>query len=130
MEVVNPKIKEIFRHNVAFCDAMKRSQNWVTDWNRKKDGVAKPKNLPSPEEAAKMCLLLKMAPEEFLTEPADIELVRSLLPKYTPTSQGKIDVNEFMGHMDRLTYDQLLQVLAKATEALQNKSRPEKGGNK
>lgn len=91
LSVVNPLIKQVFRSNVVFCEKMERAHNWVTDWNRKdKDGKPKPKNPPSPEEAAKMCILLKTTPEVILlnkgaTEEetaelqADIALVRALL---------------------------------------------------
>ena len=80
LDEVKNKIKEVFRHNVIFCEKMGRAHNWVTDWNRKdKDGNPAPKNLPSPEEAARMCVLLQTTPEEILTEQADIELVNSLI---------------------------------------------------
>ena len=48
--------------------------------------------------------------------------------KEKPAPEGELTVNEIIEHLDGLTDDQLLQVLAKATEALQNKNRPEKGG--
>lgn len=92
LEFVNPRIKQIFRSNVVFCEKMGRAHNWVTDWNRVNKGTGEwePKNLPSPEEAAKMCLLLKAEPEEILhgvgaTDEetaklqADIETVRKLV---------------------------------------------------
>ena len=81
---VNAKITEVFRHNVIFCEKMGRENHptWVSDWNRKgKDGTPIPKNLPSPEEAARMCVLLQTTPEEILTEQADIELVRGLIER-------------------------------------------------
>ena len=46
--------------------------SWVSDLKRGR-------NLPSPEEAARMCVLLQTTPEEILSEEADIELVRGLL---------------------------------------------------
>lgn len=79
---VTAKITEVFRHNVIFCEKMGRAQQptWVTGWNRRdKDGNPAPKNLPSPEEAARMCVLLQTTPEEILTEESDIELVRGLI---------------------------------------------------
>ena len=93
LEVVLPLIKEKCRSNVVFCEKMGRptQKTWVTDWNRKdENGNPKPKNPPSPEEAAKMCILLKTTPEVILlnkgaTEEetaelqADIALVRALL---------------------------------------------------
>lgn len=36
-------------------------------------------SLRTPEEAARMCVLLQTTPEEILTEQADIELVRGLI---------------------------------------------------
>lgn len=82
LPVVNPLIKKTFRSYIVFCEKMGRAHNWVTDWNRRdKDGNPAPKNLPSPEEAARMCVLLQTTPEEILTEEADIELVRSLIER-------------------------------------------------
>ncbi len=72
--LVEEKIKIVFRRNVIFCEAMgvPGRSSWVSDWKRGK-------NLPSPEEAARMCVLLQTTPEEILSEEADIELVRSLI---------------------------------------------------
>ena len=73
---VRAKIKEIFRNNVVFCEAMGRPQQktWVTEWGRDH-------NLPSPEEAARMCVLLQTTPEEILVDQTDIDLVKGLLEK-------------------------------------------------
>lgn len=93
LEVVLPLIKEKCRSNVVFCEKMGRptQKTWVTDWNRKdENGNPKPKNPPSPEEAAKMCILLETTPEVILLDKgateaetaelqADIALVRDLL---------------------------------------------------
>lgn len=74
-----------------FCEKMERAHNWVTDWNRKdKDGNPKPKNFPSPEEAARICQFLKATPDEILLREGetpeetakclkDIEIVRKLV---------------------------------------------------
>ncbi len=72
--VVREKIKAECRNNVIFCEKMGRpsQKTWVTEWGRNH-------NLPSPEEAARMCVLLQTTPEEILTEQADIDLVRGLL---------------------------------------------------
>lgn len=107
LSVVNPLIKQVFRSNVVFCEKMERAHNWVTDWNRKdKDGKPKPKNPPSPEEAAKMCILLETTPEVILlnkgtTEAetaelqADIALVRDLIDQHgakkAPTETSERD---------------------------------------
>lgn len=91
LPVVNPLIKQVFRSNVVFCEKMGRAHNWVTDWNRKdEDEKPKPKNLPSPEEAAQMCILLKTTPDKILMHEGktpeetakcleDIETVRKLV---------------------------------------------------
>ena len=82
LPVVDKLIKEHCRSNVVFCEKMGRPNHktWVTDWHRvDKDGNPAPKGFPSPEEAARMCALLNTTPEEILTEPDDIELVRSLI---------------------------------------------------
>ena len=41
--------------------------------------IKRDRNLPSPEEAAQMCVLLQTTPEEILVKPEDIALVNSLL---------------------------------------------------
>jgi transcriptional regulator with XRE-family HTH domain len=51
---------------------MKKQRGWVSEWKRGK-------NFPSPEEAARMCVLLQTTPEEILTEQDDIDLVKGLL---------------------------------------------------
>lgn len=68
------QIDKYFRSNVVFCEAMGfiNRGSWVSDLRRGK-------NLPSPEEAARMCVLLQTTPEEILLEKDDIELVRGLL---------------------------------------------------
>lgn len=71
---VKVQIDKHFRSNVVFCLAMgfEDRPSWVSDLKRGR-------NLPSPEEAARMCVLLQTTPEEILVEEADIELVRGLL---------------------------------------------------
>lgn len=71
---VKKQIDKHFRSNVVFCEAMGfvSRDSWVSDLKRGR-------NLPSPEEAARMCVLLQTTPEEILTEPDDIELVRGLI---------------------------------------------------
>ena len=107
LPVTNSLIKKKCRSNVVFCEQMGRPEHksWVSDWNRTPS-----KNLPSPEEAAQMCLLLNTTPEEILlgvgeTEEdtaklqADIALVRGLIEqereqqgiKKDPTQTGEVD---------------------------------------
>lgn len=104
------KIKEKCRSNVVFAERMERSGKWVSDWKRNK-------NLPSPEEAARMCVILQVRPEEILTEPEDIKLVTSLLESQKkPTIQeddGHIpSLEELSSYADRLTTEQLGKVMA------------------
>lgn len=78
-------IDKNFRSNVVFCEAMgfQNRNSWVSDLKRNK-------NLPSPEEAARMCILLNTTPEEILLRDGsteaetaqcqqDIETVRQLV---------------------------------------------------
>lgn len=78
-------IDKNFRSNVVFCEAMgfQNRNSWVSDLKRNK-------NLPSPEEAAHMCILLNATPEEILLREGsteeetaqcqqDIETVRQLV---------------------------------------------------
>lgn len=97
-------IKEKYRNNTIFCEKYNsimhtnRTTKWVSEWKRSR-------NLPSPEEAAQMCLLLHTTPEEILltegeTEKEtaqrqeDIALVRELLEemqkaKKAPATEGE-----------------------------------------
>lgn len=81
---VLPKIKEVCRSNVVFCEKMgrKKQPTWVSDWSRK----TACKNLPSPEEAAHMCAILGTEPEQILVTQEDIDLVKSLIEAEKPTS--------------------------------------------
>lgn len=66
--------RKFYKNNTIFCIEMgfEGRTSWVSDLKRGR-------NLPSPEEAARMCLLLNTTPDEILTEPADIELVNGLI---------------------------------------------------
>lgn len=65
----------------SFSKMVGKHKRWLSE-------VKRGNNLPSPEEAAKMCSLLSVEPEEILTEPADIELVRGLLEKDAKKTPG------------------------------------------
>lgn len=85
-------------NKAAFARKVGKHSRWLSE-------VARGRNLPSPEEAAQMCLLLHTAPEEILltegeTEKEtaqrqeDIALVRSLLKemqeaKKAPAAKGE-----------------------------------------
>lgn len=71
-EKINPKIKENGWSNASFSRLVGKYPSWYGE-------VKRGNNLPSPEEAAKMCILLQTTPEEILLEPEDIALVNDLL---------------------------------------------------
>ena len=102
--VVREKIKSTCRSNVVFCEKMGRStqKTWVTEWGRNH-------NLPSPEEAARMCVLLQTTPEEILSEEADIELVRSLIEQEREKGikKGPIPKDEVEGSAKQKLLDAL-----------------------
>lgn len=112
--LVEEKIKIVFRRNVIFCEAMgvPGRSSWVSDWKRGK-------NLPSPEEAARMCAILQVEPEEILTEPSDIELVRSLIEqergiKKDPTREGEVvspAAQEILDFLDSASGEELADVI-------------------
>lgn len=56
----------------SFSQMVGKHKRWISE-------VRRGKNLPSPEEAARMCVLLQTTPEEILVEKADIDLVNELL---------------------------------------------------
>ena len=68
LPVLLPMVKEKCRSYVAFTKAIRGKDNsgWVTEWSRGS-------NYPSPEEAAKMCLLLQTTPEEILLHSDETE---------------------------------------------------------
>lgn len=103
LEVVLPLIKEKCRSNVVFCEKMGRptQKTWVTGWSNK----PKPKNPPSPEEAARMCVLLKTTPDEILLREGDtpeetakcledIETVRKLVETEGSTPDSKTEAED------------------------------------
>ncbi len=102
-------IRAQFRSNVVFCEAMGfgNRSSWVSDWKRGK-------NLPSPEEAAKMCAVLQVRPEDLLATPDDIKIVRDLLESEAKKEQPA-DRTELLSAIDRalfeLTEEQKLEAL-------------------
>lgn len=89
--------------NAAFARKVGKHSRWLSE-------IARGRNLPSPEEAAQMCLLLNTTPEEILLGvcetdedtaklQADIALVRGLIEqerekqgiKKDPTQTGEVD---------------------------------------
>lgn len=96
-EQILPRIRKNEWSNAAFSRKVGRYETWLGE-------VLRGKNLPSPEEAARMCLLLHAEPEEIMlstgeTEEetaklqADIEMVRKLLDgqkEKQPTTFGEL----------------------------------------
>lgn len=70
-------IKSKCRSYTVFCERMGRSTNWVTDWKRNH-------NLPSPEEGARMCVILGIDPADILMDHADVDKVTALLNMENP----------------------------------------------
>ena len=91
---------------------MGKGRGWITEWKRER-------NLPSPEEAARMCAILQVEPEEILTEPSDIELVRSLIEqergiKKDPTREGEVvspAAQEILDFLDSASGEELADVI-------------------
>lgn len=126
LPVVNPLIKKEFRSNIVFCENMGRAHNWVTDWNRKNaKGDPTPKNLPSPEEAAKMCTLLCTTPEEILLGVGDtpedtqklqddIALVKSLVEqenaKKAPDPQIEGDARKIIDFIHSASEEEMSEI--------------------
>lgn len=126
LEVVLPLIKEKCRSNVVFCEKMGRptQKTWVTGWSNK----PKPKNPPSPEEAARMCVLLKTTPDEILLREGDtpeetakcledIETVRKLVEAEGSTPDSKTEgedaqLAQLIAGFNRLSPQQKSAVLA------------------
>lgn len=62
----------------TFCTLMMGKQRgWITEWKRGK-------NYPSPDEAAKICLILDVQPSVILENADDEQLVLELLSKKAP----------------------------------------------
>ena len=96
-------IKKIYRNNTIFCEELNkkmgttRTTKWVSEWKRNS-------NLPSPKEAAIICILLKTTPDDILLHEGktpeetakcleDIETVRKLVEaegiKEAPATEGE-----------------------------------------
>lgn len=95
LQVLLPLIKEKFRSNVVFTKEVrgKDKSGWISEWRRGK-------NFPSPEEAARMCILLEITPEEILLHEGetdeetakcleDIQRVKELVEELTAESEEK-----------------------------------------
>lgn len=98
-------------NKAAFARKVGKHSRWLSE-------VARGRNLPSPEEAAQMCLLLHTTPEEILPTEGetaeetakcqeDIALVRKLLEEMQSTKKAPAAEGE--GYDDKITrlYTQL-----------------------
>lgn len=71
-ETIVPKINENGWSDASFSRLVRKYPSWFGE-------VKRGRNLPSPEEAARMCVLLKTTPDEILVEQNDVDLVNALL---------------------------------------------------
>ena len=106
----------------SFSKMVGKHKRWLSE-------VKRGNNLPSPEEAARMCVLLQTTPEEILVEQNDIDLVNALLdnemakekapdPKIEGVSKAK---KALLGAIDDLTDEQcekLLPIVLSAKQVL------------
>lgn len=116
-------------NKAAFARKVGKHSRWLSE-------VARGRNLPSPEEAAQMCLLLHTTPEEILltegeTEKEtaqyqeDIALVHELMEemqggKEAPAAEGE-GAKETISNFIDTTTDRaaLLEIISKASKKLQ-----------
>ena len=122
-------IKKIYRNNTIFCEELNkkmgttRTTKWVSEWKRNS-------NLPSPKEAAVICILLKTTPDDILVHEGetpeetakclkDIETVRKLVEaesaKKAPDSKTEgedAQLAQLIAGFSRLSPQQKSAVLA------------------
>lgn len=112
---------------------MKKQRGWVSEWKRGK-------NLPSPEEASRMCILLKTTPDDILLHEGktpeetakcleDIETVRKLVEAerakenaHDPKTEGVSDAKQKLyDAIANLTDEQCTKLLGVVEWAKENK---------
>lgn len=71
----------------SFSKMVGKHKRWLSE-------VKRGNNLPSPEEAARMCVLLQTTPEEILVEQADIDLVNALLESKMEKEKAPTETSE------------------------------------
>lgn len=71
----------------SFSKMVGKHKRWLSE-------VKRGNNLPSPEEAARMCVLLQTTPEEILVEQADIDLVNALLESEMEKEKAPTEISE------------------------------------
>lgn len=82
MDKLHLYVSESGWSNAAFARKVGKHDRWLSE-------MARGRNFPSPEEAARMCVLLQTTPEEILVEQADIDLVNGLLAQEREKSAKK-----------------------------------------
>lgn len=119
-------------NKAAFARKVGKHSRWLSE-------VARGRNLPSPEEAAQMCLLLHTTPEEILPTEGetaeetakcqeDIALVRKLLEemqstKKAPATEGEgydDKINRLYTQLPKLSDRQREMILGIVDEMLKN----------
>ena len=86
-EKINPKIKENGWSNASFSRLVGKYPSWYGE-------VKRGNNLPSPEEAMRMCVLLQTTPEKILLDPEDIALVNDLLEQEKGAKKAPTETSE------------------------------------
>lgn len=101
--------KNFHKNNTLFCIAMgfEERTSWVSDLKRNR-------NLPSPEEAARMCALLNAMPEDILLEQKDIERVRELIAQ----ESEKNDLPKEVGTAKQQLVDTVMELSEQQCEKL------------
>lgn len=99
-DVVRPNINSIAKmvsdkswSEASFSQMVGKHKRWISE-------VRRGKNLPSPEEAARMCVLLQTTPEEILVKQDEIDLVNLLLDNNMAKGKAPATVGE--GEKDAL----------------------------
>ena len=110
-EKVIPLIRVNEWNNSAFSRKVGKYSSWFGE-------VLRGKNLPSPEEASRICVLLQTTPEEILTEQADIELVRGLLEQEREKKHKKAPGHEAGGVSDKDLLIEAIQKIGDSDTAL------------
>lgn len=130
IETIEQKIEAQGWSNAYFCENyMKKGRGWISEWKRGS-------SLPTPKDAATMCLLLHTTPEEILLAEGetaeetaqyqeDIALVHELMEemqggKETPATEGE-GSKEAASNFIKATNDRaaLLALINEATKKLQ-----------
>ena len=138
LQVLLPLIKEKFRSNVVFTKEVrgKDKSGWISEWRRGK-------NFPSPEEAARMCILLETTPEEILLHEGetdeetakcleDIQRVKELVAELrkeeaVPTTTGSPITREaWEAEAEKWSDEDLLKAMRKLL-AIQEERREKNG---